>query len=262
MATITNNTLASFATKFLTLEGEVNTTVKNLLKHHKNAGVASIDCPDQNFVFTLDDGTVETVNSAIVYLRLTSASKSSLDDLASWKYGRVVKGVMLQEYATTVYSGVAKQTVKAVKAIMSASNQLKADISKELNARIDDIKLSLAAATSEPLLTDYLEVVKGGAGLYIDGMSIDASATTRLIAIEALQEIIEQVESCFSGTRAEFDTTALDSKTIEVQLNNFDHLTMPVILERLASFNLAGKFDPDKSGILKKLMVQVLTINL
>lgn len=262
MATITTTTLNGFASSFLTLEGEVNTTVKNLIKHHKNAGVASIECPNDNFIFTLEDGTIETVSSAIVYLRLTSASKTALDDLSSWKYGRIVKGVMVAEYATTVYSATVKSTVKAVKTVLTASSQLKQDILSAFNARIDDLKLTVASATTSPMIGDYLEVVKGTGTLYIDGIGINTDATTALINLEAMQETIEQIESCFNGTRTEHDTTVIDTKTIEIHLSNFDHLAMPVILDRLASFSLAGTFDPDKSKILAKLAVQVLTIKL
>lgn len=262
MAIITTNTLNGFATQFLTLEGETNTTVKNLIKHHKNARVVSVECPEQNFIFTLDDGTVQTVSSAVVYLRWTSSSKTVLDDLLNFKYGVIVKGVRIADYATQAYTATTKNTVKAVKTVLTASSQLKADIIKAFDDKIADMRLTLNAASTEPLLGDYLEVVKSSGDLFIDGIQVNTSATTSLINLEQLQETIEQIESCFSGTKAEYETTVIDSKTIEVQLSNFDHLTMPVIIDRLASFSLAGTFDPDKSKVLAKLQVQVLTIKL
>lgn len=261
MNIITTTTLNGFSSSFLTLEGEVNTTIRNLIKHHKNAGVASIDCPNDNFIFTLEDGTIETVSSAIVYLRLTSASKTALDDLSSWKYGRIVKGVMIAEYATTVYSATVK-TVKTVKTVLSASSQLKADILAAFGAKIDDLKLTLASATTSPMIDDYLEVVKGTGTLYIDGIGINTDATTSLLNLEQLQETIEQIESCFSGTRTEYETNVIDSSTLEVQLSNYDNLNNSAIIERLSKFNFNGTFDPDKSKVLAKLQVQVLTIKL
>jgi hypothetical protein len=262
MAIITNNTLNSFASTFLTLEGEVNTTVRNLIKHHKNAGIESISCPSDNYVFTLDDGSVEVVSSEVVYLRLTSASKNALDDLSSWKYGRLVKGIMLTDYATSAYVGTVKATTKAIKHVISASSQLKADITRDLMARIDDIKLTLASATTTAMIDDYLSILKSNNPVYIDGIGIDAHATIALINLEALQEIIEQIESVFEGTKTEYDTSVLDSSTIEVQLSSFDDNNMPAIIERLSKFNLTGTFDADKTKVLKRLNVQILTIKL
>lgn len=262
MAIITTTTLNGFASSFLTLEGETNTTVKNLLKHHKNARIVSVDCPEQNFVFTLDDGTVETVTSEVVYLRWTSSSKTVLDDLLNFKYGVIVKGVRIADYATQAYTATTKNTVKVVKTVLTASSQLKQDILSAFNARIDDLKLTVSSATTSPMLDDYLEVVKGGADLYVDGLYIDPRATNNLIAIEQLKEIIEQIESCFSGTKCEIESNVIDSKTIEVYLNNFDYSSQTAILDRLTTFKLTGKFDPDKSGSLKRLNVQILTVNL
>lgn len=262
MATITNTTLNGFASTFLTLEGEVNTTVRNLIKHHKNAGIESIACPSDNYIFTLADGSVEVVSSAIVYLRLTSASKTALDDLSSWKYGRLVKGIMLPDYATSAYVGTVKATTKAVKQVLSASSQLRADIASAFNDKIADLKLTMASAIIAPMIDDYLSIVKSSGDLYIDGIAIDTRPTNNLIALEALQEVIEQIESVFEGTKTEFDTSALDSSTIEVQLSSFDDNNIPVIIERLKGFNLTGTFDADKTKVLKRLNVQILTVKL
>ena len=262
MSIINSLTLNTYATRFLTLEGEVNTTVKNVIKHHKNANIVSVECPDENFTFTLEDGTKEIVKSEVIYLRLTSASKSSLEDLASWKYGRVVKGILLTEYATSVYTGVVKETSKAIKNILSAKTVLLQDIKSSYAVVIKGLN-DTVTSISEELLTDYLGIVEKNGVLTVDGIAIDCSNTVKQVNLEALQETLEQITSCFLIGKSEVDVNIIDANNIEVNLSSWDSNNNQIAIDKLKLFNInTCLFDSDKTGVLKKLSVQIVSIKL
>lgn len=262
MSIINSSVLNTYATRFLTLEGEVNTTVKNVIKHHKNASIASVECPSENFTFTLEDGTKETVTSEVIYLRLTSASKSSLDDLASWKYGRVVKGILLTEFATSVYTGVVKETSKAIKTVLSAKSVLLQDIKSSYAVIISGLNDTVKSITEE-LLTDYIEIVEKNGVLTVDGIAIDCSNTVKQINQELMQETINQITSCFLIGKSEVDIEIIDDKTIEVNLSSWDSNNKETAINKLKLFKIVNvAFNPDIDGLFTRKNIQFVTIKL
>jgi hypothetical protein len=240
--------------------------LSNLRANFFAAKIEAVTMPTGLATITKTDGSIVEFQPIMAFLKLASLASSGLDSFPeNAKYGIISKGCTpIADYATEVQT----TTVTAAKPTASAAtpeSQLKSDIENAFNAKINALKDSLKTAlSSTDLMDSYMLAVTANTPLAIDSVDIDTSTTMAIIQAAKFAETIEQITSCFTGTKTEVEITiASDGKTAECTLFSWDKANETIVLEKLGTFGFKTRtFDKKNAVILAKLNSQVLTITL
>ena len=260
MNIINNPVLSSISS--LNTDKQAQTVLSNILASHASAKIDSVLFPSGNIVITKQDGTSYEFLPATLWLKYSSLPTCALVSAEdNFPRGIISRGFIPYSPLALIASEI-KGKIKTAATIISSKSVLLQDIKTSYAVIIKGLN-DTVTSISEELLTDYLGIVEKNGVLTVDGIAIDCNNTIKQVNLEALQEIINQITSCFLIGKSEVDVNIIDANNIEVNLSSWDSNNNQIAIDKLKLFNInTCLFDSDKTGVLKKLSVQIVSIKL
>ncbi len=223
----------------------------NIAAHFNKHGLVSVDVPEENVVVTLADGTVHEID---VRMFVVDTLRNNTNEV-SWQQfsqGGATTNIYFPPLAVVAKTfGTMKHTVQKV--ITDSRSQLKADILSAFTSQAEKLLIAAkniketaqAAIANDGLVTDYLSRVKEHSALTIQDVQVDVSATSYMLAKEALQESIDKLVSLIerdSKMFADVEVSA-DNKSLVCKIENYAPASKVTLDERLQeTFGKAGKW--------------------
>ena len=238
--------------------------LSNILASHASAKIESVQFPAGTIVVTKQDGKSYEFLPATLWLKYASLPTCALVSAEeNFPRGIISRGFIPYSPLALIASELKSKIKTSAAAIISAKSILINDIKTGFTAIITDLQSTANSATSETIIDDYLYLCETVAGdININGSLINVDNTRNQLNIEAMQASLDQIKSCLLLGKSEVELNIIDKNTVEVYLSSWDHQNNKVALEKLQTFNFTGVFDSDKTGILKKLSAQIVTIKL
>ena len=261
MNIINNTVLTSISS--LNTDKQAQTVLSNILASSAAAKIESVQFPAGNIVITKQDGTTYEFLPATLWLKYASLPTCALVSAEeNFPRGIISRGFIPYSPIAVIASEIKSKIKTTVTNVISAKSVLLQDIKSSYAVVIKGLNDTVTSITEE-LLTDYLGIVEKNGVLTVDGIAIDCNNTIKQVNLEALQAPLDQIKSCLLLGKSEIHTlNVIDKNNIEVFLANWDHQNNKIALEKLQTFNFTGVFDPDETGLLKKLSAQIINIKL
>lgn len=264
MNIINNTVLTSISS--LNTDKQAQTVLSNILASHASAKIDSIMFPSGNIVITKQDGTSYEFLPATLWLKYSSLPTCALVSAEdNFPRGIISRGFIPYAPLALITTELKNKVKTITPSIVNAKTVLINDIKASFDIVINSLKSTCATAINIDgvLINDYLDIVGKNKVLTVDGIAINLDNTIKQLNIEAMQETINQITSCFLIGKSEVDVNIIDANNIEVNLSSWDYLNNQIAIDKLKLFDInTCLFDSDKTGILKKLSVQIATIKL